>query len=102
MHKVSTTFLALTVCCIGSVASAAALHATCQLCEDIRERNRQNPSSGYTYYEDYVQAQGNANTADTDEHLAPAVQSTSPITRTAPPLPASTTAPTNTSTSSEK
>lgn len=43
--------------CVLTIAPVLHAEKTCQLCEDIRARNRQNPSSGYTYYEDYLKAQ---------------------------------------------
>ncbi len=43
---------------LAFLAIAPALNGTCQLCEDIREKNRQAPPNPYTYYEDYLKAEG--------------------------------------------
>ena len=54
MYKTALASLALA---FSFMAIAPSLQAQCKLCDDNRERNKQNPSSGYTYYEDYLKAQ---------------------------------------------
>ncbi|MBA2727932.1 MAG: hypothetical protein H0U49_07155 [Parachlamydiaceae bacterium] len=56
MFKIACSILIIS---FSFLAIAPALQGTCKLCEDIRERNREHPSSGYTFYEDYLKAQGN-------------------------------------------
>ncbi len=54
MYQKALVFLAVS---LTFISISPSLQATCKLCEDIRERNKQNPSSGYTYYEDYLKSQ---------------------------------------------
>jgi len=75
MLKITCSILMINFCFL---AIAPALHGTCQLCEDIRERNRQNPSSGYTYYEDYLKAQGNQNQGENNQKQPEGNQKNSP------------------------
>ena len=55
MSKLIQAFLTIV---FSFLALSPTLSAQCKLCEDIRERNRQHPSEGYAYYEDYLEAKG--------------------------------------------